>query len=486
MLDIFADLVSQYGYFIVFITIMLECAGIPMPGETALIVAAAFAGTGKLDISLVILIAAASAIAGDAGGYWIGRYYGRTLIERYGKFIHINDHRLSVIQGYFTRHGSKTVFFGRFFSILRTYSALFAGICRMPYGTFTLYNGLGGITWAVTFGVIGYLFGQNLPLLQKIVHTLGWALTIPLVLIAGIILLWRWLLRHKDRIATRIPAHFSVRYVKGWVASHSFQIHWVLRHWKAREYVALHLGTGFIVIAVALVVAGRLAMDVFSGGGIGEFDREVQRLFASWATPLATSFFTTVSNLIDASMVTFGVGATIVFFLKGRNIQLLTLILKLSVARARPIAEILPSVIDFGYSFPSGHALSAFVLFGLLAYFFLLPQGTFFFRTGMVTTALISALMVGFGRLYLGTNYFSDVMGGFAIGILWLAVCISASELYRRGKVGDRRKKKRLKAKSLPDEAASVIHLQPQTPDKSPDSPRPPAMAARERVSSDR
>jgi membrane protein DedA with SNARE-associated domain/membrane-associated phospholipid phosphatase len=465
MLEMFIDLVSQYGYWIVIVTIMLECAGIPLPGETALIVAAACAGTGKLDISLVILAAALSAIIGDSCGYWVGRCYGKNFISRFGKYIHLNEHRMTQIQGYFTRHGSKTVFFGRFFTVLRTYAALFAGICRMPYRTFTLYNALGAIFWATSFGVIGYLFGQNLPLLEKIVKTLGWALTIPIVVVALIILIWRWLLKHQERLTGQFPTLGPVKYVKTWVASHSFQIHWVLRHWKARQYIAIHLITGFCIIAIALICFGRLSFDLLSEGVISGFDNDVLRQFSEWSTPLATRFFTTFSNLSDASMIIFSIFATIVFSLKGKNIklavwivglvgaQLLTLILKLSIARPRPISELLPSVIDFGYSFPSGHALSAFVLFGMLSYFFVLSPGTFFFRTGIIITAFIAVLLVGFSRLYLGINFFSDIAGGFMVGVLWLTTCISVSELYRRGKVGDRRGKKR--KKQLPQPAAA-------------------------------
>jgi undecaprenyl-diphosphatase len=463
MLELFLDLVSQYGYFIVVVTIMLECAGVPLPGETALIVAAAVAGAGKLDIRIVILIAALAAIIGDGGGYWVGRLFGRNLITRYGKFIHLNEHRIAMVEGYFSRHGSKTVFFGRFFSILRTYSAFFAGIFQMPYGTFTLYNALGGVTWATTFGILGFLFGQNLPLVEKIARTVGWALTLPLILVIFIMLFWRWLLKHQDQLAGKISTFVPFKYAKKWTSAHSFQIHWVLRHWKARQYIALHLATGFVIIAASLYVFGHLSFNPLTKGMISGFDQEVLRLFSEWSTPFATNFFTAFSNLSAASMVIFGIFATIVFFLKGRHIhltvwlvgvlggQLLTLLLKLSVARARPITELTPAAIDFGYSFPSGHAMGIFIMFGLLSYFFVLAPGTLFFRTGIIITALVASLFVGFSRLYLGINFFSDVIGGFVIGLLWLTTCISVAELYRRGQVGDRRGKKRKKGQAVAD-----------------------------------
>lgn len=473
MLELFVGLISQYGYLIVIIAILLECAGVPMPGETALIVAAAFAGTHTLDITLVIAVAAGAAICGDAGGYWIGRFYGRTLIKRYGKWLHLTEHRLKIIEGYFEKHGSKTVLFGRYFAILRTYSALFAGICRMPYLTFTFFNAIGGICWAITFGILGYVFGQNLPLLEKIAHTIGWALTMPLIFVALIILSWHWILKHQEKLPVTIASLSLVKFINKWIAAHSFQIHWVLRHWKAQQYIALHLATGFIVITVALFIFGRLSFNPVTEGVISGFDNDILNLFSQWATPLATTIFTAFSSLSEASMVIFGVTATIVFLLKGRNMQfavwlagllggqLLTLVLKSAIARPRPIGEFLPFVLDFGYSFPSGSAMGALILFGLLSYFFVLtPGGTLFFRTGMIILALIASLLVGFSRLYLGINFFSDIIGGFVVGLLWLATCISVSELYRRGKVGDRRKKKRKRS-----EAGKMIAAASQSPE---------------------
>lgn len=455
MLEFFTDLISQYGYIIVVVTILLECAGIPMPGETSLVVAAAFAGQGKLNIYTVIIAASIAAIIGDAGGYWIGRYFGRDLIRKYGKWIHLTEDRMNTIQGYFNRHGAKTVFFGRFFTILRTYSALFAGICRMPYLTFTLFNALGGIFWATCFGILGYIFGHNLPLLEKIAHTIGWALTLPLCTIIAIIIIWRKVLKHQTRLAESIRTWYASSFVNKWISNHSYHIHWVLRHWKANLYIGIHLFVGFIAIALPVFIAGRLTFSTHAAIDIGVFDSMVYRVAESWSTAAATSIFSAISTMSTTSMLILVILATIVFALKGRNIQFyiwlagtigaqaLIFVLKWSVDRSRPLTELWPSILDFGNSFPNGHTLAAVVLFGLLAYFFVLTPGTFFFRTGIVMTSLISVFLIGFSRIYLGIKFTSDVLGGFFIGILWLSACISAGELYRRGKVGDRRRKRR-------------------------------------------
>src|SRR3954449_3542824 len=134
------SLIERYGYIIVVLLIILESMGIPVPAETALLFAAAYAGTGHLHLSLVIGTAAIAAIVGDTGGYWIGRRGGRPFLVRYGRWLHLNTRRIDQIGQFFARHGPKAVFFGRFVGVLRTYVALFAGISHMPYLTFSLYN----------------------------------------------------------------------------------------------------------------------------------------------------------------------------------------------------------------------------------------------------------------------------------------------------------------------------------------------------------
>src|SRR6476661_2690206 len=111
---------ETYGYGAIFLLVGLESVGVPLPGEAALLTASAFAAQGHLSIVGVILAAAAGGIAGDAAGYWIGRKGGLPAVRRYGKVLHVSDATLDRVHGFFQRHGGKTVFFGRFVSLLRT------------------------------------------------------------------------------------------------------------------------------------------------------------------------------------------------------------------------------------------------------------------------------------------------------------------------------------------------------------------------------
>src|SRR2546427_7759801 len=162
-----ASLLESYGYPLLFILVGLESLGIPLPGETGLVTAAAFAALGHLSISAVIATAAAAAIIGDNGGYWIGREGGIALVRRYGRVLHLNESHLARAHAFFERHGPKTVFLGRFIALLRTWAAVLAGAAHMPYGTFMVYNALGAVCWAVIVGTLGDVFGRNLPQLER-------------------------------------------------------------------------------------------------------------------------------------------------------------------------------------------------------------------------------------------------------------------------------------------------------------------------------
>jgi membrane-associated protein len=154
-------LIQVAGYPLLFLLVMGESSGVPIPGETALITAAVLASRGKLSIELVIILAACAAIVGDNIGYLIGRKGGRWLLERPGRF---RRQRLGVLQTgepFFERHGPKAVFFGRFLLGLRVWASWLAGATRMHWRLFVLWNALGGIAWATAIGLLAYFLGNS-------------------------------------------------------------------------------------------------------------------------------------------------------------------------------------------------------------------------------------------------------------------------------------------------------------------------------------
>lgn len=190
------SLINHYGYFAVALGIGIESIGIPFPGETILIAASVYAGTGHLSIFWVIAACSAGAIIGDNIGYLIRKHGGYRLLMRFGAYFHISPKHLEYAEKYFKKHGGKTVFFGRFITLLRTWAAVLAGTHKMKWQTFLFYNAAGGITWTICYGLLGYLLGKNLPLLTTVLHTIGiLGLFIFAGIVVAIIITWRKILR---------------------------------------------------------------------------------------------------------------------------------------------------------------------------------------------------------------------------------------------------------------------------------------------------
>ncbi len=190
---------DSYGYLVVFLLVLIESIGVPVPGETALIAAALYAGsTHKLEIGWVIVAAIAGAIIGDNIGFSIGRYGGARMLLRYGHKVRLNEGRLKIGIWLFRRHGGKVVFWGRFVSILRTYAAFLAGTNRMPWPRFLVFNAAGAVVWATVFGVAYYVFGGVLERLSTAIDiTLGVAGAA--VVVAFIV----WTRRKEDELLER-------------------------------------------------------------------------------------------------------------------------------------------------------------------------------------------------------------------------------------------------------------------------------------------
>ena len=150
----------HHGLILLFGLVAMESAGVPLPGETALIAAAILADRGEYSIVAVIAIAAAAAIIGDNIGYVIGRTGGRKLLQRWKPLERWSDRILPPSERFFLRHGAKTVFLARFFSILRVTAAWLAGVGRMAWWRFFLWNALGGICWAILVGTLAYYGGH--------------------------------------------------------------------------------------------------------------------------------------------------------------------------------------------------------------------------------------------------------------------------------------------------------------------------------------
>jgi len=188
-LQLIEQYMLAYGYWAVFFGVMLENAGLPVPGETILLVAGYFASTGVFRVPLVMLVAATGAVTGGNIGFAIGHHYGRGLLLRVSRFFFLTPKRIEHMENYFENHGNKTILVARFITGLRVFAALLAGASKMPWRVFFVYNVAGAVLWSFVITLLGYLFGQSLPLLVKWVGRTGTILLI-VAIILGLIM-WR-------------------------------------------------------------------------------------------------------------------------------------------------------------------------------------------------------------------------------------------------------------------------------------------------------
>jgi membrane protein DedA with SNARE-associated domain len=194
------SLIVRHGYAAVFLVVMLEGAGSPLPGESALVLAAIYAGaTGHLDIALVVALAALGAIIGGSCGFWFGRNIGATFLARYGRYIGLTPNRLALGHYLFERYGGKIVFFGRFIAVLRVVAALLAGTNKYDWRSFFFFNAAGSITWAMIMGFGGYFFGNAMRSVSGPLEAIGL-----IVAVGAIFGFWLWFRQQEKKMEERL------------------------------------------------------------------------------------------------------------------------------------------------------------------------------------------------------------------------------------------------------------------------------------------
>ncbi|MEJ2587525.1 MAG: DedA family protein [Deltaproteobacteria bacterium] len=179
----------EYGYWAVFAAILLEDFGLPLPGETLLITGSILAAQGDMHIVPLLLFAWAGAVLGDTIGYGLGRFAGRRLVLRYGRYVLITPHRLDHARTLFRKHGGMIVVVARFFEVLRQLNGIVAGTVDMPWWRFVSYNMLGAVLWVCFWGILFFEAGDRAKAILGSFNKLEVFMIIGLV-IAGIIVVF--------------------------------------------------------------------------------------------------------------------------------------------------------------------------------------------------------------------------------------------------------------------------------------------------------
>ncbi len=198
---------SWLVYIVLFLVMLAESAGAPVPGLTLVLAAAAVAGQGHLEYGLVFLATVAGGTVGGLVGYWLGQWGGRRLVERFGRFVFITPARLQLGEMYFQKHGSKAVLVGRYMPVLCFLSGILSGIAHLNYRRFFIYNFASIVLWSATHLTLAFIFGRSVETLIQIFNNIGLAIFIAITLTA-IFLYVRYKKRQKiNRVKVTVSDH---------------------------------------------------------------------------------------------------------------------------------------------------------------------------------------------------------------------------------------------------------------------------------------
>ena len=413
--------------------------GMVVPGETVMLLGGAVAGQGAIDIYLLIGIAWFGAWAGDTTSFLIGRRLGREFVIRHGPRFGVSHERFEKVEDYFSRHGGKTIFIGRFVSLLRAFAPFVAGSSGMRYRAFVPYSILGCGLFVTAHILVGYVFSRSIDTAARYAGRGAFVLGALIVAIVGAVALFRHFREAENR---RAAVRWMGRHTAtGWLVALGRRFQPQLRFLWDRVTpggaFGLELTTLMAALAVSLFVLVAYAVVVGHEPGPTPGDETameiVEGLRTGWLTGLAK-----VVTALGSGVVAWGIAVVCAAFLAVRRrwTEFAVLIagmaltavgfhaIKAAVDRPRPPD---PLVGFSGSSFPSGHAAYS-VLYVWLAVTIVIRL-----RPGMARGAAVVAVgialtaLVGLSRVYLGVHYLSDVSAGWALGVAAFSLCAAVA-----------------------------------------------------------
>jgi len=391
--------------------------GIVLPGEVALLLGGVLASQGRVSLPVLLVVAVTAAVVGDSLGYEFGRHGGPALQRsRVGRFV--GRERWARGEQFLERRGGPAVLLGRWVGVLRALVPSLAGMGRMPYRRFLLWNATGALVWAPAVVLAGYTAGAQYRRVESVFGRAGLLIAVAVVVGAGIALLVHSVRRDPQRWRSRVQRRLDPAHPLG-----------------------LALTAGLTVCVVAGGAFGAVLEDVLGGDGIALLDHPVLELLAPHRTVAWTALARDVTLLGSvAGVLAITAAVACWWWLRGSRSDALVLVVavlgsglitasvKLLVGRDRTALPLAVDTAERGLSFPSGHSLSSLALYGSLAY--LLARGLRSWRRVAVVTGLLMVVVgVGASRAYLGYHWVSDVLGSWTLGVLWLSAVFTADRV---------------------------------------------------------
>ncbi len=445
-------LLGHWSYLIIFLAAFLEGAafmGFLIPGETVVVLSGFLAYEGYLRLGGCILIISVGAVLGDTAGYIIGKVVGRSYFERHKRFLFLKEKHIEVTEEYFRKHGGKTVFIGRFMSVLREMVPFTAGISEMPFRRFLIYEIAGGICWALAYTFLGYFFGRSWQLVGTWAGRAGLFAFLIVLFAAGLTYVYRKIVKKEGELAEwlreRHAKAASLPFFRFFMVRHKGFIESVEEKLSRKSYLGIHLFVGFMFSVLFVWISGKLTERVITNDPFAVVDRWILSQILYFRTPAVDRFMSVFAGFGSAGVIISGSLAMAAYFLFSKKfVNLITYtsaiagagILVFIFRRAiYGVSEIPGSalLIAGGWSLPGSNGMISIVYYGMITYFVIRSERSW--RLG-VFTALLAAFVVsliGMSKIYYSQiPYFGDLLAGYAGGFFWLTVCITGLEIYHK------------------------------------------------------
>jgi membrane protein DedA with SNARE-associated domain len=442
LLEDFSNTLGAWTYLIVGVFAFAETGafvGLVVPGETVMLLGGAVAGQGAISVYLLIAIAWFAAWLGDTTSFFLGRRLGRDFVLKHGPRFGISHERFERVEDYFSRHGGKTIFIGRFISLVRAFAPFIAGSSGMRYRAFVPYSILGTGLWATAHILIGYFFSRSVDTAAKYAGKGAFLLGTLIVVVAGSVFLYRHFRVDQNRRAAVhwMESHVVSRWLVLLGRRYQPQFRFVWNRVTPGGTFGLEFTSLMAALAVALFVL--VAYTVVVGGDPGPTPGDETAI--EIAGHLHSGFIESVAKVVSflgSGAFAWGLTAVCAALLATRRrwpelavlvagMALLTIgfhELKDAVDRPRPPDRL---VAASGSSFPSGHAADS-VLYLWLAVTIVLRLRPGMARAAAVVTAgLVLTILIGLSRVYLNVHYMSDVSAGWALGAAAFSLCAAVA-----------------------------------------------------------
>ncbi len=413
--------------------------GLVVPGETVMLIGGAVAGQGAIDVYILIGIAWFAAWAGDTTSFFLGRKLGRAFVIRHGPRFGLSAERFEWVEDYFSRHGGKTIFVGRWIGVVRALAPFIAGSSRMRYGGFLPYSILGTGLWASAHIMIGYVFSRSVDTAAEYAGRGAFLLGALIVVTVGSVLLYRRLRVAENREAAvrrleRTP-------VTRWLVVLARRFQPQLRFLWARVTPGGTFGLELTSLMAVLAVGGFVLVGYTSivSGDLGPTPGDTtaidvaNRLRAGWLVDVAKAVTALGAGALVYSLAAVCAGALVArrrwaelgVLAAGLAIVYLGVHeLKLAVDRPRPQGGL---VTTEGSSFPSGHAAYATFYVWLAVTIVMRLRPGITGGAAIVVAGIVIAAAVGLSRVYLDVHYLSDVNAGWALGAAAFSLCAAVA-----------------------------------------------------------